>query len=479
MSQSDDSEYAAYNDFEGLEEADFASLDASTSAHFATPQGKPSPVCQPAVEEPTATSPFRLFRKNGTLSVTDLISLSWCEVQYDYGLRQRRSAKLEKRPASFKTEKGKEITVRKDVAARNDRTTKRGQVIHKELERQVKPVEIEVLIASDEERWALRILNLLQSLSILKLEPRTREIPVFGMIDNVVVVGIVDELQNISIASSPALRVIDTKTRISKSLPSDADAEPARLQVMLYHSLLTRLLETSAPFDFESLWRMSKVNRNTELSTRFLEQVGLSLGTSSPTSLVEVSTYYHRRIVELDLPPLDDVLQVVYRPQKKAILRSLRPARPTREAEDLARAIELSLADQADADLAQALRASLWDPGTGIPEDSAPVQTGSSNIRREDIVPAASGSADGGGVEGTVDGNTILGTKEFVFDSPTLNVYVKSAMLWWKGRRKPRGVSESQTRRCFSCEYREGCEWREEKAAEAEEDVLWRQLGDW
>jgi hypothetical protein len=51
-----------------------------------------------------------------------------CEVQFDYGLRQRRSRKLEERLPSIRLDSGKEIVVQQDVAARNDKTTKRGRV---------------------------------------------------------------------------------------------------------------------------------------------------------------------------------------------------------------------------------------------------------------------------------------------------------------------------------------------------------------
>jgi len=53
---------------------------------------------------------------------------SRCEVQFDYGLRQKRSRKLEHRPDSFLSGEGKEIFVEKAVAARNDLTINRGKV---------------------------------------------------------------------------------------------------------------------------------------------------------------------------------------------------------------------------------------------------------------------------------------------------------------------------------------------------------------
>ena len=54
--------------------------------------------------------------------------ISRCELQFDYGLRQKRSGKLEKRPASFTSAKGKVISVEKKVAAKNDQRIQRGRV---------------------------------------------------------------------------------------------------------------------------------------------------------------------------------------------------------------------------------------------------------------------------------------------------------------------------------------------------------------
>jgi hypothetical protein len=95
------------------------------------------------------SSPFQRYRSwNRVLSVSDLVSPAWyvtmnilkttvpttkldmsrCELQFDYGLRQKRSRKLEDRPASFTSAEGKIISVEKQVAAKNDRTVQRGRV---------------------------------------------------------------------------------------------------------------------------------------------------------------------------------------------------------------------------------------------------------------------------------------------------------------------------------------------------------------
>jgi exonuclease V len=108
------------------------------------PEGTPKSVT--SSKQPTEKSPYQQHRHRGVLSVTDLASLAWfvcsylkrryiartdcrrCEVQFDYGLRQRRSRPIASRPESFVSAQGKEILVEKSVAVKNDHITKQGKV---------------------------------------------------------------------------------------------------------------------------------------------------------------------------------------------------------------------------------------------------------------------------------------------------------------------------------------------------------------
>jgi hypothetical protein len=54
--------------------------------------------------------------------------LSRCELQFEYGLRGKRSRPLLERPASFKSTSGKEIKVNKELAIENNVVTSKGKV---------------------------------------------------------------------------------------------------------------------------------------------------------------------------------------------------------------------------------------------------------------------------------------------------------------------------------------------------------------
>ncbi|KAJ7146400.1 exonuclease V [Mycena epipterygia] len=542
--------YEAYNDFADLTEEDFARLDADVSQIItATSPGLPNlpqtsqnhagiaPAALPSIsievegshtpEKPTYPSPIHRYRRWGTLSVTDLISPAWCELQFDYGLRQKRSRRLRDRPASFRGDSGKEIVVQQDVAARNDQTTKRGKFIHKELELELRPEEIQIVLTNEEERWALRLINFLSSLVSLIAEGCVREIPVFGVVNDVVVVGIIDELATIpavpeigtkrasdsslpspkrvcrtpspsceaelisaALAPTPPpqylLRMIDTKTRRTDSLPSDEDAEPARLQLMLYHRLLTGLLETYTPFDYSALWASLNLNPSAPFSPEFLQQTASILGRDSvPHCLDDTAILLRTGLVELDLPRLDRTLQIIYRSQNKYSDRRRnnkgkgRETDSPSEEDEMAKAIAMSLADVFDTELANALIASALE---SVVDGPLVVFNSGSNFNLETVQgPSTSGlnngqleHASGERATSHVEDATrpdILGTKEFLLDEEFLESYLTSTLEWWQGTRTAKGVSERQTGRCFSCEYRDDCEWREQKASEKLSEV--------
>ncbi|EEB89048.1 hypothetical protein MPER_12904 [Moniliophthora perniciosa FA553] len=61
---------------------------------------------------------------------------------------------------------------------------------------------------------------------------------------------------------------------------------------------------------------------------------------------------------------------------------------------------------------------------------------------------------------------SVIGNKDFKYDAMFLDAHIQDVLDYWDGRREPRGVTIEQSGRCFTCEYREGCEWREQKALE-------------
>ncbi|KAG1749747.1 exonuclease V a 5' deoxyribonuclease-domain-containing protein [Suillus paluster] len=69
--------------------------------------------------------------------------------------------------------------------------------------------------------------------------------------------------------------LVDYKTRRVPSLPPEEDAVSSKLQLMLYHRLLSALLSPET-FDFDALWAKQGINSHKSFSKQFVEDIGLS-----------------------------------------------------------------------------------------------------------------------------------------------------------------------------------------------------------
>ncbi|KAI0275271.1 exonuclease V [Gloeopeniophorella convolvens] len=536
---------------------------------------------------PDTRSPFEEYRRRGTLSVTDLVGPSWCEVQFDYGLRQGRNRVVADRPETFVSSKGKVIAVQKKVAEENEKIMDRGRSVHKELEREVHPEEVVVDIQTREEFWALRFVNMLSCLESLRELGFSREMPVFGTVQDQVVIGVIDEISLQKLPepevaqnsqnkrapmsapgtprkpkkqrepSSPSqqsqittffgsppkpsrkskshkrtsgpqpptheLHLLDTKTRRSSTLPSDDDALASRMQLMLYRHLLSALLSPAFPFD--AFWSTVQADPHAQLSHAFLLQSGLAremepgVVLAYPACLDDLADCWRAAVSALRVRGVARTLEIVYRtqPRVRSVAAEFRAA--DREAQDIARAIEESLREQGrDADLERAIAESLrdatrasgsggapealvnaltsvpssrpdlaWRAQDGVLDRAGPslLEAVVESARPEDAPTAERNIAELGGpgllappAERTPSPSRrvsrIIGRKTFPFDEEAMLAHVRSVLRWWRGERAPVGVDLEHSHRCFSCEYREGCEWREKKAKEAEAEYMER-----
>ncbi|KAI5822864.1 hypothetical protein K523DRAFT_421780 [Schizophyllum commune Tattone D] len=571
MSDSEDS-YAGYNDFADLTEEDLLALGTPDPSTLASTSKRPelrdehgigAPSVAEEVKGDVTTSidedddmppafyvthdflediedvvkaPAALYRRRGVFSVSDLCAPQWCEVQFDYGLRGKRSRPLKDRPRSFKSSKGKEITVAPEVEAKNDARTKGGREIHKELEREIMAEPIYVRITCDEEKWALRLVNLIMNLRQLMTMGIARETPVFGIIHDEVVVGIIDEIhmkpyvlptpktpkrtrpplsqsQNTIdkylspkkstpvrsksdaglIRCSPVpppprppsytLNLLDTKTRTTRSIPSDVDAIPSRIQLMLYQRILSDLLRASPSFDFAYLWAKLDLDPYRPFPTTVLKDTGMLPDTldGGQLCLSDVVELWWTLRDELNAE-VASTLQLVYR---------LIPEGERRGRRGKSRRRESSLKEKEDEDLARAIQASLDDlreVETPLVEPVRSEVNGATASHSEEVaIPAIEDVAITDIISDKDDNSgapsspslEVIGTKEFMMDDEMLDTHVESVFQWWRGDRAPQGVPVELARRCHTCEYMQDCEWREAKAQEARAKVEQMRTGYW
>ncbi|KAI4200365.1 MAG: hypothetical protein LQ350_004013, partial [Teloschistes chrysophthalmus] len=285
-----------------------------------------APVEQPA--KPDLRSPLERFRTkpNKALSVTDLVSTSWCELQYWFEL----------------TKHGKK---------RRTPAMKRGSAVHKTLENEVHRTVV-VDIQTKEDAWGLRIWNVIQGLRTLREKGMTRELEVWGVFDGQIVNGVIDELSytcpdpelemsennstkpteqlpppeslapdqksitdflspngsqelsqsNFGAAatsdvssinpfskkSTQRVYITDMKTRNTTSLPKDAGFRPTLMQLMIYHRLLSSM--ATGAVDPAILFARYDLDADIPFTDRFIAQISEIFKDLPPTQSQDSST---------------------------------------------------------------------------------------------------------------------------------------------------------------------------------------------
>ena len=97
-----------------------------------------------------------------------------CELQYEYRQRQGWGLKVKDRPQTFVSREGNTIIASHSIAVNNENILKAGrvsshlktahpwlnfdppQVVHRRLEREIRPPQVRVDIETPEEYWATR-----------------------------------------------------------------------------------------------------------------------------------------------------------------------------------------------------------------------------------------------------------------------------------------------------------------------------------
>ena len=310
------------------------------------------------------------------------------------------------------------------------------------------------------------------------------------------------------------LHISDAKTRDSPTVPSERNSKQARTQLMLYHRLLSGLVQPTSDLelnakhlDFDVFWLRVGVDPYEVFSDGFCEQTGLSAYCITPeqqepsvenwdgketqlclNTLVDVWKKY---IHLLGISSVDPTLTLNYRRRttsgRKKRRRTDKPQGQTMDSledKELDQAIFASLvqADHDDPALAHAIAESLRDAGaTG---DKTPEQTPLRSPSKRDAEPDSDepDANSGKGVEEErSEEPELIGSASFVMDDAILDARLEKVLEWWHGIRPPEGVELEDTGRCqyvclllvvqrpadpllcSSCEFSTSCEWREKK----------------
>ena len=361
------------------------------------------------------------------LSVTDLVSPAWCELQYWFTL-----TKFGRKPQT--------------------QAMKQGSKVHRILEEQIHTT-VPVRVESKEDKFGLKIWNTIQGLRTLKETGLTRELEVWGVINGQVVNGIIDEIsyncpdpemeevlrkkaeknggtlsfgqlnieQNLtgntsvwpeSLGLERQVYIADVKTRGIKSLPTGVSLRPTWMQLMLYRKLLESLSLNTV--DAETIFARYNLRPLEPFSTVFMREVE-SIGDETSNTVVEAGSKNPLMLADMF--------------EKNANPFST------------LQAIEIQ---------AHNCLLALWS--LMISEFSQTISM-FSDILRAEFRYSKTGE--------------IIGSSLIIYDEKVIQDYIDKSMQWWGGEREAQGVEIEEAFKCGMCNFADQCRWRQAKVEEA------------
>lgn len=399
-----------------------------------TEKDKP-PVAVLPTEDEDLRSPLERFRTRPrkALSVTDLVSPAWCELQYYYTLKHHGK---KKRTAAMK----------------------RGSAVHRELEDQLYTT-VKVVTETREDAWGLRIWNVIQGLYTLQETGYTRELEVWGLVHGEVVNGVIDELSYV--CPDPELEEQLEKSAASKKhviLPSDQPTLPDVIKAAGFGShAMTSMSKASDSrrvylCDVKTRGARTLPNDSAMRSTKYQLMLYHRMFRSLATGNVEFRVLAQR--FELDIKtPFSDVFiaqmgsftdEVGYSQSEVSDPESSAPMTSSRDSVALLRSHN---------SLEQLWALMIATFQMVLPNGAASV----GNILKAEYRSSSTGQ--------------VMGIKTFPVNKDVLEQYLDIEMQWWRGERDPVGVVIEEAYKCRSCDFAESCEWRLQRVQEAIENA--------
>lgn len=220
------------------------------------------------------------------LYVTDLSTQNWCELQMVYG---------KELPGFLTPEKTDVLDT--------------GASIHLARELELHDL-VTVPITTKEDAWAIKFLNILTMIPILQSEGCIREFPVFGEVEGVFLVGVIDELHY---TAKGELELAELKTRKRPSLPLGAQKRKDCFQVSLYKYIFDAMVQGRV--SPASLIHHTKLCPDKQLGPSVLRHA--QRGGFSVQSLGDLMELVFLSLTLSDLPVID-VLKIDYIHQETA-----------------------------------------------------------------------------------------------------------------------------------------------------------------
>lgn len=371
-------------------------------------------------------SPLQRFRSypRKPLTVSDLTSGAWCELQYWYTLTRL--------PGGRRT---------------RTEAMKQGSKVHQKLEDEVHTA-VKIDILSKEDGFGLRLWNLVQGLRTLRDTGLTRELEVWGMVDENLVNGVIDSVsyenpnpefeEELSSQesqedhrqsllkdyfppkkadrtknSSPLIYLTDVKTRGTLAPVSKALLRPAKIQLLLYHRFLSEM--AAGKLDFMKVFRRYGLDPDDHFSDTFIAQIG------SLHDEIFVDAPSSSELDPHDFNESQETPSSSFQTISSSSGPDLLKYRTLRELMSLVNH-ELELA---------------FPNGEGS----------LGHMLRVQYVYRADGRE--------------LDQHDFPVSRQALQAYLSRYMTWWRGDRKAKGVEIEEAFKCRTCEFAPDCSWRQ------------------
>ena len=335
---------------------------------------------------------------------------------------------------------------------------KQGSAVHKVLEDQVHTA-VAVDIKSKEEVWGLRLWNVIQGLKTLRYTGMTRELEIWGVVDGLVVNGVIDELSYV--CPEPELEEAEEKPNNAKEIHA-ADQKPitdflGQSTLESHGSDVSNKLRSSLPGKLPKIYITDVKTRGTRTIPKgpsfrpTLMQLMLyhRILSDFVTNKVIADVIFDRYALEGDAPFSDGfIAQMGSLNQEEDLLALDNP--PTTQ-EDSAPA---SPQDSVTVLLAHNSLRKLWT--LMMQEFAHTFPAGAKSIG--DVLKAEYRTPTDG---------AILGNKTFLYDGKVMEEYLGSEMRWWRGERPAEGVCIEEAYKCRTCDFFDECSWRRNKIEEA------------
>ena len=339
---------------------------------------------------------------------------------------------------------------------------KQGSAVHKVLEDQVHTT-VAVDIKSKEEHWGLRFWNVIQGLKTLRETGMTRELEIWGVVDGLVVNGVIDELSYN--CPKPELEETEDKANTAKNLPA-----PAADQMAITDFLGRRTLENNGTNVFSkprsSLPEKPSKIYITDVKTRGIKHI--PKGPSFRPTLMQLMLY-HRILSDFATNKVsaDEVFDRY----------ALKADAPFSDG-FIAQLGNLNADDDDEDDYQTLDNPPTTQEDLAPSQDSITVLLAHNSLRklwtlmmRELARTFPAGAASIGAVlraeYRTPTDGAILGNKTFLYDDNVIGEYLSSGMRWWRGERPAEGVCVEEAYKCRTCDFFDECSWRRNKIEEA------------